>query len=164
MNPSLTEMFRRLLKAVGQTRAAKSVEVFGWLILVESVILMLAPPFAVELLHLPALEPQGANYLGSSLCSSAASGRSISSAGASMRKDLSLPRCLWPAGPAGHGGVLVSGTIPGPLALFFAVQDFGSFLWTSSAWRAESRQPQRRTSCGGGDALDVEAGEFELVN
>ena len=46
MNPSLTEMFRRLLKAVGQTRAAKSVEVFGWLIFVESVILMLAPHFA----------------------------------------------------------------------------------------------------------------------
>ena len=54
MNPSLTEMFRRLLNAEGQTRAAKSVEVFGWLILVESVILMLAPHFAAELLHLPA--------------------------------------------------------------------------------------------------------------
>ena len=36
---------------------------FGWLIFVESVILMLAPHFAAELLHLPALVPQGANYL-----------------------------------------------------------------------------------------------------
>jgi hypothetical protein len=25
--------------------------------------------------------------------------------------------------------------------LLFAVQDFGSFLWTLSAWRAESRTP-----------------------
>jgi len=31
LNPSLTEMFRRLLHPAGQTRAAKSVEVFGWL-------------------------------------------------------------------------------------------------------------------------------------
>ena len=48
MNPSLTEMFRRLLNAAGQTRAAKSVEVFGWLIFVESVILMLVPHFAAD--------------------------------------------------------------------------------------------------------------------
>ena len=47
MSPSLTEMFRRLLNAEAQTRAAKS-EVFGWLIFVESVILMLAPHFAAD--------------------------------------------------------------------------------------------------------------------
>ena len=29
--------------------------------------------------------------------------------------------------------------IPGPLALLFAIQDFGSFLWTLTAWRAEHR-------------------------
>ena len=27
--------------------------------------------------------------------------------------------------------------IPGPLALIFSIQDFGSFLWTLIAWRAE---------------------------
>ena len=63
MNPTLGEMFHRLLKPTAQTRAAKSVEVFGWLILVEAVILMLSPQFAAQLLHLPALVPQGANYL-----------------------------------------------------------------------------------------------------
>ena len=33
---------------LSQTRAVKSVEVFGWLIFVESVILMLAPHFAAD--------------------------------------------------------------------------------------------------------------------
>jgi hypothetical protein len=33
----------------------------------------------------------------------------------------------------------VLGIIPGPLALLFAVQDFGSFLWTLTAWKAEQR-------------------------
>ncbi|HEX6436487.1 MAG TPA: hypothetical protein VF182_05105, partial [Candidatus Binatia bacterium] len=28
--------------------------------------------------------------------------------------------------------------IPGPLAIIFSIQDFGSFLWTLKTWRAES--------------------------
>ena len=27
--------------------------------------------------------------------------------------------------------------VPGPLALAFSIQDFGGFLWTLRAWRAE---------------------------
>jgi hypothetical protein len=33
------------------------------------------------------------------------------------------------------------GIVPGPLALAFALQDFGSFLWTLLTWRSESRAP-----------------------
>jgi hypothetical protein len=33
----------------------------------------------------------------------------------------------------------VLGIIPGTLALVFAIQDFGSFLWTLMAWKAEQR-------------------------
>jgi hypothetical protein len=29
--------------------------------------------------------------------------------------------------------------IPGPLALIFSIQDFGSFLWTLFVWRAEQK-------------------------
>jgi hypothetical protein len=29
--------------------------------------------------------------------------------------------------------------IPGPLALIFSIQDFGSLLWTLFAWRAEQK-------------------------
>jgi hypothetical protein len=28
--------------------------------------------------------------------------------------------------------------VPGPLALIFSLQDFGSFLWTLTTWRVES--------------------------
>jgi uncharacterized protein YjeT (DUF2065 family) len=62
-NPPLADMFSRLLRPTEQTRAAKTVEAFGWLILAEGIVLMLAPHFVAALLHLPALEPQGTNYL-----------------------------------------------------------------------------------------------------
>ena len=30
-------------------------------------------------------------------------------------------------------------TLPGPLALIFSIQDFGSFLWTLLTWKAALR-------------------------
>ena len=55
-------MFTRLWRAQGQSRAAKTVEAFGWLILFEGVSIVLAPHFIASLLHLPALAEQAANY------------------------------------------------------------------------------------------------------
>ena len=55
-------MFHRLLRAEGQGKAAKTVEVFGWLILAEGGGLLLVPQLAVTLLHLPALGEQAENY------------------------------------------------------------------------------------------------------
>ena len=43
-------MFRRLISAAGQSRSAKTVEVFGWLILFEGTIVLFAPHFAISLL------------------------------------------------------------------------------------------------------------------
>ena len=142
MNPSLTEMFQRLLHPVGQTRAAKSVEVFGWLIFAESVILMLAPHWAAELLHLPALVPQGANYL--ARCAARRRRRhALYRQRAPQRRRICLAPLLdRPLVPPVMAVLWYLGIIPGPLALLFAVHDFGSFLWTLSAWRAESRKPQ----------------------
>ena len=143
MNPSLTKMFRRLLKAEGQTRAAKSVEVFGWLIFVESVILMLAPHFVAELLHLPALVPQGANYLRLVALLVGGVGMLYIVSGRLNAEGFVFASLLdRPLVPPVMAVLWYLGIIPGPLALLFAVQDFGSFLWTLSAWRAESRQPQ----------------------
>ena len=55
MNNSFWEMFSRMLRAEGQTRAARTVELFGWLILVEGPIIVFAPHFSASVLHLPAL-------------------------------------------------------------------------------------------------------------
>ena len=55
-------MFRRLVSAADQSRSAKTVEVFGWLILVEGIIVLFAPNFAGAILGIAPLSDQAANY------------------------------------------------------------------------------------------------------
>ena len=62
MHATLSDMFHRLMGAEGQSRAAKSVEYFGWLMLAESATLLFAPHFVAQVLSLPALSDQAANY------------------------------------------------------------------------------------------------------
>ena len=60
--PGFDAMFLRLLTAEGQSRSAKTVAAFGWLMLVEAAIVLAAPQFVAAVLHLPAFTEQGANY------------------------------------------------------------------------------------------------------
>ena len=133
-------MFRRLFTAEGQSRSARTVEIFGWLILVEGVSVVLLPQLAVELLQLPLLVGQAENYfrLVGILVSGVgmlyvASGR-LNAEGfvfASM-----LDRPLVPIAMAILWHLEI---IPGSLAVVFSIQDFGSFLWTLVTWRSEHR-------------------------
>jgi hypothetical protein len=133
-------MFRRLFTAEGQSRSARTVEIFGWLILVEGVSVVLLPQLAVELLQLPLLVGQAENYfrLVGLLVSGVgmlyvASGR-LNAEGfvfASM-----LDRPLVPIAMAILWHLEI---IPGSLAVVFSIQDFGSFLWTLVTWRSEHR-------------------------
>jgi uncharacterized protein YjeT (DUF2065 family) len=131
-------MFRRLLSAEGQSRSAKTVEVFGWLILIEGIIVLFAPHFSLSVLGITPLAEQSENYfrLVGLLVSGLgmlyiASGR-LNAEGFVFASMLDRPvvpiamAILW------HLEI-----IPGPLALIFSIQDFGSFLWTLSSWRAE---------------------------
>src|ERR1700737_3083075 len=61
--PMLREMFHSLWKAEGQTRAARSVEWFGWLDMSLGIVILSAPGITASVLHLPALTVQGSNYL-----------------------------------------------------------------------------------------------------
>src|SRR6266545_3401614 len=132
-------MFCRLLTAEGQSRSAKTVEVFGWLIIVEGTIVLFAPHFSASALGIPPLTEQGTNYyrLVGLLVSGLgmlyiASGR-LNAEGfvfASM-----LDRALVPIAMAILWFLTV---LPGPLALIFSIQDFGSFLWTLIEWRREN--------------------------
>jgi hypothetical protein len=131
-------MSKQLLSAKGQTRAAKSVELFGWLILIEGALIMAAPQFVATLLHLPELSAQAANYfrLTSVLISGVGmlyvvSGR-MNAEGFVFASLLDRPLV-----PIVMAVLWRCGIVPGPLALIFSVQDFGSFLWTLSAWRAQ---------------------------
>ena len=131
-------MFRRLFSAEGQSRSAKTVEAFGWLILIEGTIVLFAPNFSLSILGIASLSEQGANYfrlVGLLVCGVGmlyiASGR-LNAEGfvfASM-----LDRPLVPIAMTILWNLEI---IPGPLALIFSIQDLGSFLWTLIAWRAE---------------------------
>lgn len=133
------ETFYRLVTARGQTRSAKSVEVFGWLILLEGTLVLLFPHFAARILNLPPLVEQAANYfrLVGLLVSGLgllyiASGR-LNAAGFVFASMLDRPLV-----PFAMAILWYLEVIPGPLAIIFSIQDFGSFLWTLKTWRAES--------------------------
>ena len=133
-------MFRRLVSAAGQSRSAKTVEVFGWLIIAEGTAVLFAPHFSVSVLGIPPLTEQGANYyrLVGLLVSGLgmlyiASGR-LNAEGFVFASMLDRPLV-----PIAMAILWYLDIIPGPLALIFSIQDFGSFLWTLFAWRAEHK-------------------------
>jgi hypothetical protein len=139
--PTLREMCGRVVVADGQTRAAKSVEGFGWIELALGTAILNAPQLAVSLLGVPQLEVQAEHY--SRLVGLLVSGlgllyivsgrlNSTEFAFASM-----LDRPLVPFVMA----VLVrKGIVPIQLAIAFSISDFGSFLWTLVAWRMDERR------------------------
>jgi hypothetical protein len=131
-------MFRRLFTAEGQSRSARTVEIFGWLILVEGASVVLLPQLAVDLLHLPPLVGQAENYfrLVGILVSGVGmlyvvSGR-LNAAGFVFASMLDRPLV-----PIAMAMLWYLEIIPGPLAVIFSLQDFGSFLWTLVTWRSE---------------------------
>jgi hypothetical protein len=134
------DMFRRLVSAVGQSRSAKTVEVFGWLIIAEGTAVLFAPHFSASVLGIPPLTVQGANYyrlvglmvsrLGMLYI---ASGR-LNAEGFVFASMLDRPLV-----PIAMAILWYLDIIPRPLALIFSIQDFGSFLWTLFAWRAEHK-------------------------
>lgn len=139
---SFRDMLGRLVRAQNQSRAAKTVEMFGWLILIEGPMFLLFPNFVASVLYLPPLVEQGPNYfrlvgvlIGGLGILYVVSGRLNAEAfvfASLLDRPLVPPlmAVLW-----------YWGIVPGPLALAFAIQDFGSFLWTLFTLRSESRAP-----------------------
>ena len=134
--PSFREWFRLLITAEVRSRAGKTVEVFGWVILLEGSSVLLFPSLAVFLLQLPPLMDQAENYfrLVGLLVSGLGmlyivSGR-LNAEGFIFASLLDRPLV-----PFAMAILWYLDIIPGPLALIFSIQDFGSFLWTLYAWR-----------------------------
>jgi uncharacterized protein YjeT (DUF2065 family) len=134
-------MFHRLLSAEAQSRSAKTVEVFGWLILIEGTLVLFAPDFVASLIHIPPLSDQAANYfrlVGLLVCGVGmlyiASGR-LNAEGFVLASLLDRPLV-----PIAMAILWYQGIVPGPLALIFSIQDFGSFLWTLFTWRGERKK------------------------
>ena len=137
---SAKEMFHQLFTAENRSRSAKTVETFGWLILVEGTIVLFFPQFAISVLGIPPLAVQTENYfrLVGLLVSGLgllyiASGR-LNAEGFVFASMLDRPLVPLPMTLLWHLEIL-----PGALALIFSIQDFGSFLWTLFNWRTERR-------------------------
>lgn len=138
--PSLGEMFGHMLSAEGQGRPAKTVEVFGWLILAESVGIVFVPQLAVALLHLPEMIDQTENYFRLVGLLVGGLGMLYVAAGRLNAQGFVFASLLdRPLVPPAMLILWLCGILPWQLALAFSVQDFASFLWTLSAWRAEQR-------------------------
>jgi len=134
-------MFGRLLRPGERSRASITVEVFGWLIMLEGSVMLLTPAGAASILHLPALVEQAENYFrlvglltgGIGMIYYVVSGR--------MNADGFIFASLLdrPLVPFVMAALWYLNLIPWQLALAFAIQDFGSFLWTLFTWRKEHR-------------------------
>jgi hypothetical protein len=138
--PSLTEMFGRLLTAEGQGRAARTVELFGWLCLAEGATMLFAPHFVAAVLHLPPLADQAANYFRLAGLLVGGLGMLYVVAGRMNATGFVFASLLdRPLVPPTMLVLWLVGIIPGTLALAFALIDGSSFLWTFFTWRAEAR-------------------------
>jgi len=134
------EMFGRLLRPGERSRASITVEVFGWLIMLEGTLMLLTPSGVASILHLPALLEQAENYfrligllVGGLGMIYVVSGR-MNADGFVFASMLDRPLV-----PLVMAALWYLKLIPWQLALAFAIQDFGSFLWTLFTWRKEQR-------------------------
>jgi len=140
MTPTLGEMFRRLFNAEAQTRAARSVESFGWLDMLLGTVILIAPYWAARLFQLPELTAQGANFLRLAGLLVGGLGMLYVVAGRLNAQGFVFASLLdRPLVPAIMAVLWYKQILPGPLALAFSVTDFGGFLWTLSAWNKDSR-------------------------
>ena len=131
-------MFERLLSPPEQSRAAKTVEIYGWISFLESGLLLLVPDFMARLIHFGPLTPQASGFLRliGMLISGFGmlyllSGR-LNTEGFVFATLIDRPfvapttALLW-----------YFGALPGPVALLFAIEDSTSWLWTLLTWQVE---------------------------
>jgi hypothetical protein len=144
---SFHAMFNQLWRAPAQGHAAKSVEIFGWIMLLEGVVIMFAPDFVASVLNLPPLVEQGANYFRLAALLVCGVGMLYVVSGRLDADGFVFASLLdRPLVPPTMAVLWILNIIPGPLALAFSVQDFAGFLWTLVAWRSELRSDERRAT------------------
>lgn len=132
-------MVYKVVRAEGQARSARTVEIFGWIMFAEAAGLLFAPHFAASLLRLPLLSDQSANFLrlvglliGGLGMLYIVSGR-LNAQGFVFATLLDRPMV-----PPIMAILWWLGIIPGTLALLFALSDGLSSLWTYREWRGEN--------------------------
>jgi hypothetical protein len=134
-------MWRQLFSAQTQSRAAKTVEIYGWIIFFEGGFLLLFPDTMANLLHFGPINPQASGFLRmvGLLVSGIGllyllSGR-LNAGGFVFATLLDRPLVAPIVGLLWYFGAL-----PGALALLFAIEDSASWLWTLLTWKVERRR------------------------
>ena len=146
-SPSFSEYLHRLVHRPNQTHAARTVELFGWLMLLESPFLLALPQLFVSALRLPELGVQDASYLRLSGGLLSVIGMLYIACGRLNSGPFVFASLLdRPLVPLVMAVLWWRGLMPGVIALGFSIQDFGTFLWTLFAFRAEARAPERSRS------------------
>ena len=138
---SIAAMFRRLLRAEGLTRAARSVQWFGWLCLAYGLIFLTAPHWVQSVLKMPELSGQAADYLRlAGLMVSGIGMLYIVSGRLNAHGFIFASLLDRPLSPVVMAILWRLDILPGALALAFSISDLGGFLWTVLAWRADARE------------------------
>jgi hypothetical protein len=158
---TLSEMFRRLMHGEPRTRAARTVELFGWLDLMLGLIILVAPRQAAAILHLPPLDTTQTSYLHLVGVLVVALGMLYVVSGRLNSEGFVVASLLdRPLVPLIMAVLWLRQILPGPLAVAFSLSDFGGFLWTLSAWRADTRRglnaggPELREQTRAGRAVE----------
>jgi hypothetical protein len=138
MIPTLASMFLHLVKPERETRSARSVEYFGWLDLGLGCIILSAPYLTASLVQLPSISVEDAGYLRVVGVLVAAIGMLYVVSGRMNAEGFVVASLLdRPLVPVIMTVLWSQGILPGSVAVSFSIIDFGGFLWTAFAWRAD---------------------------
>jgi hypothetical protein len=133
-------MFKRLLSPPEQSRAAKTVEIYGWIIFLEGGLLLLFPDFMARLMHFGPLNPQASGFLRLIGMLVSGFGMLYVLSGRLNAEGFVFATLIDSAiRRTDHGHAMLFGALAGPLALLFAIEDSASWLWALLTWRAERR-------------------------
>jgi hypothetical protein len=134
------QLTKRLLHPVQVSPSARTVEIFGYLMLVEGIVIVIATRAVASLLGLPDFSDSAATYFRVVGLLIAGLGALYTVSGRLNAQGFVFASMLdRPAVPFVMLGLWYWGSLPAILAVAFGAQDFGSFLWTLWAWRRERR-------------------------
>lgn len=130
-------MFRRLRTRAGQSPAARTVEIYGWILLAEGGTILFLPDRVSSLLHF-ALNLQASHIFQLVGLLIAGVGLLYTVSGRLNAEGFVFATLLdRPLVPLVVGLLWYLGIIPGWFGFLFALADFVTWLWTLSAWRAD---------------------------
>ena len=141
---SFAQWLQRLLHPARDSRSANTIEAFGWLLLAEGMVIFILPRGVAALLDLPDFSATTAIYFRLVGLLIAGLGTLYTVSGRVNAQGFVFASLFdRPPVPFIMAVLWWNDLIPAILAIVFSLQDFGSFLWTVSAWRTERKQGDR---------------------